>query len=263
MLYTALLQRVYRAILGPPAAWPPGTAPGGLVLIADGIAGLDFCGTSLQYAVAWAGLPYEVRLVHWGHGFGRWYRDLTDTDRHREQAAGMVEAVCAFREQRPGCPVFLVGKSGGSGLVVRALEQLPEASVESAVLLASALSPRYDLSGALRAVRREIVSYYSPLDFVLLGAGTSLFGTIDRRHGPTGGLLGFTRPEAADPVAYARLRQVCWRPAMARVGHLGGHVGPDTPWFLSRYVIPRLQVVDYPMGNSAPRSSAAPTASIS
>lgn len=254
---------MYRVILGPPPAWPDRPAPGGLVLIADGIAGLDFCGTSLQYAVAWAGLSYEVRLVQWGHGLGRWYRDLTDTARHREQAARMVEAVSTFREQQPECPVFLVGKSGGSGLVVRALEQLPEGSVESVVLLASALSPRYDLSAGLRAVRGEIVSYYSPLDFVILGAGTSLFGTIDRRRGPTGGLLGFTPPAGADPAAYGRLRQIRWRPSMACVGHLGGHVGPDTPWFLTRYVVPWLKVTDYRMGNSTPRSSATPTASIS
>ena len=106
--------------------------------------------------------------------------------------------------------------------------------MERAVLLAPALSPRYDLTAALRAVRREMVVFWSPLDVVILGAGTRLFGTIDRVRTVGAGLVGFAVPGPDEPDAerrrqYAKLRQVRWRPRMVGLGHLGGHFGPDHP----------------------------------
>ena len=60
----------------------------------------------------------------------------------------VAEQVTAFRAEVPEAPVFLVGKSGGTGVIVKALEQLPENAVEAAVLLSPALSPGYDLAPA-------------------------------------------------------------------------------------------------------------------
>jgi pimeloyl-ACP methyl ester carboxylesterase len=138
-------------------------------------------------------------------------------------------------------PVFLVGKSGGAWIVTQALERLPESSIEAAVLLAPAMSPTRDLSRALRAVRREMVVFWSPLDAIVLGAGTWLFGTADRIRSVSAGLVGFRPPPGLDADGsnqYRKLRQVRWRAAMATSGHLGGHVGPDNPAFLRKYVVP-------------------------
>lgn len=260
MLYTALLTKVYRLALGP---LPPGPTAGretGLVLVADGIGGFDLGVLGLRYAASWAGLGHRVEAVAWCHGFGRWYRDLANTRNHAARAAEVVAIVEGFRRERPGAPVYLVGKSGGTGIIIRALEALPEGAVESAVLLASALSPRYDLSRALRAVRREVVAFWSPLDVFLLGAGTAVFGTIDRVHAPAAGLIGFRRPAAGDPAQYAKLRQVRWRPRMGRAGYLGGHVGPDNPRFLRTYVVPLLglgvESIDASAGRSSPARAA-------
>ena len=55
--------------------------------------------------------------------------------------------------------------------MVKALEDLPIGSVEAVVLLAPAISPDYDLSKALKAVSREMVVFWSPLDVIVLGAG--------------------------------------------------------------------------------------------
>ena len=60
----------------------------------------------------------------------------------------------------------------------RALESLPAAAV-GAGHPPRALSPTYDLSKAL-AGQREMVVFWSPLDLIVLGAGTRIFGTIDR-----------------------------------------------------------------------------------
>ncbi len=245
MIYTSLLRGAFRALHGPTPEPPPDDGRAGLILVADGVGGLDLCGTGLIHAAAQEGLPHRVKIVRWGHGFGRWHRDLTDVENHRAQAAAMVSQVEAFRAERPDSPVFLVGKSGGTGVVVRVLEDLPEDSVEAVVLLSSALSPAYDLSRALRAVRREMVVFWSPLDVIILGAGTRIFGTIDRLHQVGAGLVGFRRPSGLDEVGraqYEKLKQIRWSPSMARTGYLGGHIGPDNPAFLRKYVVPLLRV---------------------
>ncbi|HEU5115477.1 MAG TPA: alpha/beta hydrolase, partial [Isosphaeraceae bacterium] len=172
MLYSRLLQAIYRRWLGPLPAPPAGGEETALVLVADGVGGLDLCGTGLQYMVPRQSPQTLVKVWCWGHGFGRWMRDLTNVENHASQSQSMAAEVRAFRERIPEAPVFLVGKSGGTGVVVRVLEQLPEESVETAVLLAPAISPDYDLSRALRALRREMVVYWSPLDMIILGAGT-------------------------------------------------------------------------------------------
>lgn len=239
MLWTTLLKRLMQAIYGPLPQ--KSSDPCSLVLVADGVGGLDLCGTALSYVAACEGLDCQVRLMPWGHGFGRWHRDLTDVSNHQAQAATMAGQVREFRETVPEGRVFLVGKSGGSGIVARALESLPEDAVERAVLLAPALSPSYDLSRALQAVRTEMVVFWSPLDVFVLGMGTRIFGTVDRVGSVAAGLTGFRVPDSADPVQYAKLHQVPWRWSMSSSGYLGGHVGPDNPRFLRRYVVPLLR----------------------
>jgi hypothetical protein len=115
------------------------------------------------------------------------------------------------------------------------------------VLLAPALSADYALTFALRAVRREIVVFWSPLDLVVLGLGTRMFGTIDRVRTVGAGLVGFRVPpaDASDPTPnpqYRKLRQIRWHPRMAASGYFGGHMGPDSPFFLSNYVVPLLRI---------------------
>jgi hypothetical protein len=119
------------------------------------------------------------------------------------------------------------------------------------VLLVPALSPTYELTAALRAVRREMVVFWSPLDLFVLGAGTRLFGTIDRVKTIGAGLVGFRVPlvDAANPGPsreYRRLRQIRWHPRMVASGHFGGHMGPDSPFFLRKYIVPLLGIEETP-----------------
>jgi pimeloyl-ACP methyl ester carboxylesterase len=172
---------------------------------------------------------------------------LTDVANRDRQARLLADEIQRFRAAQPVYPAFLVAKSGGSGVVVKALELLDDESVETVVLLAPALSPGYDLTPALRAVRREIVVFWSPLDVFILGAGTRLLGTADRVRSVAAGMVGFHVPapvhlEPERTGQYAKLRQIRWRPRMAATGYLGGHFGPDSPMFLRRYVVPLLRV---------------------
>jgi hypothetical protein len=221
--------------------------PGGLVLVADGVGGFDVCGTAMRYVLAAEKLPYAVEVFPWGHGFGRWLADLTNTGNHDEKAGLLAESVREYKAERPMDPVFLVAKSGGAGVVVKALERIDEKQVERAVLLAPALSPAYDLTCALRAVRHEMVVFWSPFDVFMLGMGTKVFGTVDRVRTVGAGLVGFRTPAPGGKLnennggQYDKLRQIQWRPRMAGALYLGGHFGTDSPLFLRKYVVPLLR----------------------
>ena len=91
------------------------------------------------------------------------------------------------------------------------------------------------------ATKGEIVSFYSPYDLVILGWGTSRFGSIDRVYGPSAGLRRFKVPANLSPedeALYARLVQVPWHAAMILEGHAGGHVGTSLPAFIRTEVAP-------------------------
>jgi hypothetical protein len=254
-----LVEPFYRLIYGRPIAdalppavdGTPAEGDGGrrraLVVVADGVGGLDLCGTALRYVLAAEGLDYAIHVLPWGHGFGRWHADLTNVANRDLKAGLLAQAVRQFRAGQPHDPVFLVGKSGGSGVIVKALEQLGESTVERVILLAPALSPEYDLTESLRAVSKEMVVFWSPWDVFILGAGTRVFGTADRVRTAGAGLVGFRLPEpsaagaAESDCLYAKLRQVRWVPQMAASGYLGGHLGPDSPVFLKNYILPLLR----------------------
>src|SRR5262249_3474858 len=122
--------------------------------------------------------------------------------------------------------------------------QLPPQTVERIILLSPAVSRAFDLSGALRATKGEIVSFYSRYDQLVLGWGTRQFGTADRIHGPSAGLRGFILPSELDDVSrasYQRLVQIPWNPSMFLEGHPGIHVGTSMPAFLAKEVAPWLK----------------------
>jgi hypothetical protein len=216
----------------------------GIVIVVCGIGGIDFVALSSQWALPRAGVHHEIREFSWTHGKGRLLRDLQDTQhclRKADELAGEVRKIKALDPDRP---VFLVGKSGGTGLVLAAAEQLPPQTLERIILLSPALAPTYDMRQALRATKHEIVSFYSPYDQLVLNWGTSQFGTIDRYYGASAGLRGFVIPKeqsASDRALYDRLVQVKWSPGMILEGHLGIHIGTSMPAFVAKEVAPWLK----------------------
>jgi hypothetical protein len=239
-----------RLLFGPPLPEDPGNRSAnssrGVVLVVQGVGGIDLCAFSMRYLVRAERLPYEMFVFHWGHGFGRWFADLTRVVNRESQARRLEEWIRGYRTGNPDKSILIVAKSAGSGIVIGALERLEPDSVNDVVLLAPAISPSYDLTPALRAVRGVVTSFWSPLDVIILGAGTRVFGTIDRVRSVGAGLVGFRVPEGADESddrrrQYRKLRQVRWTAGMVSSGNLGGHFGPDSPLFLRKFVLPLLR----------------------
>jgi hypothetical protein len=217
----------------------------GLVILVNGVGGkIDIFVSAAEWALPHAGITHEIQSFDWTHGTGRIFKDLQDT-RHCLQKAHELAACIAFVKSRdPERQIYLVGKSGGSGLVLAAAEQLPPQTLERIILLSAAVSPTYDLRPALWATRHEIVSFNSSYDRFILGWGTSQFGTIDRFYGPSAGLKNFIVPanlNDADRELYGRLVQIRWNPRLILEGHTGGHLGTSMPMFLEKEVAPWLR----------------------
>ena len=157
--------------------------------------------------------------------------------RFEREARRLAEFITAARGERPDRPIYLVGYSAGGYLAVRALELLdPGVTVDGLAILAGALSPWRDLSPAARACRRPPLVVWSWGDWFLLGLGTLIMGTCDRRHSPAMGMIGPRGP------GRPAVRQIAWRPAWVRLGHFGGHFGAPATGFIARYVAPALGV---------------------
>jgi hypothetical protein len=210
------------------------TAQPGIVLVIGGVGGLDILGASACAALPRAGVRHDVREFVWTHGWGHFLRDLQDSQHLQRKAEELANRLRRLKADNPDRPLFLLAKSGGTGLALRAAEMLPANTLERMILLSAAVSPGYDLRRALMATRQEIVSFHSPYDQLMLNFGTRGFGTVDRVYGPSAGLRGFVAPtelDAADWALYQRLVQVPWNSRMLLQGHNGMHSGTSLPTF--------------------------------
>ena len=86
-----------------------------------------------------------------------WSRALQDQRHLQTKAAELARLIRRLQTDYPGRPIYILAKSGGTGLALRAAELLPERTLERIILLSAAVSPDYDLRPALRSTRREIV----------------------------------------------------------------------------------------------------------
>jgi hypothetical protein len=221
----------------------PASARPGVVFVVGGIGMVDFVGPAAQWKFPRAGVPHEIRHFVWNHGFCRFFKDLQDIRFLMQKAEELAEEVRQVKEEDPDRPVYLIGKSAGAELVLATAERLPPGSLERVILLSAAVAPDHDLRPALRATRKELISYYSRHDRLILSWGTSQFGTADRFYGPSAGCVGFLIPSplsAEDQGLYNRLVQVPWNPGMILEGHLGTHLGTSMPGFLSAELTPWL-----------------------
>jgi pimeloyl-ACP methyl ester carboxylesterase len=215
----------------------------GLVICMDGVGGYDWLPRLLRRGLDRGGVTAAIVIYHWSVGpLGMWISDLVLRGRNRQGAREAAETIVAYRAWKPGRPITLIGHSGGGGMAAWVLEAMPQGcQVDRALLLAPALSPRYNLAPALKAVRERMYVCCSWLDVPLLGLGTLVFGTMEGRHALSAGLVGFRMPASLDPAgrqAYEKVRQIRWRPALVGDGHFGDHSGCTNARFSRRVLAP-------------------------
>ena len=219
----------------------------GLVLVLPGVEGESFLNHSIVRGLADGGVQAAIEIFDWTTGvillfpyhLRGWRRNLACAD-------CLANRIVEYRKACPGRPVHLVGHSGGGALSILTLERLPAGTtVTSAVLLQPAISPGHDLSAVLAKTENGIWNFCSVFDVFFDGIGTILAGTMDGRHSPAAGMIGFRPAVDLDKPGkelYARqLHQVPFRPEMCSAFHFGGHMGATNRVFVAERIAPLLQ----------------------
>jgi len=215
----------------------------GLVVVLPGIEGRSAYNYDIARGLDEGGVSAGIEIFDWNTAIpGGLLINLTDYERNVDQARKLVKRIVKYQESYPGRAVHLIGHSGGAGLAVLALEQMPkERKLTAAILLAAAVSPEHDLTRALSHTRYGIFNYYSTADVGFLQLGTSIFGNIDRKHGPAAGAVGFETPSGmseASKSEYRKLHQIKWSRRMANYGNPGTHTGWSDRSFVRKYLAP-------------------------
>lgn len=205
----------------------------GLVIVLPGIEGRSKYNADIARGLDDGGVPCAIQIFDWGRDLPLGSLvNLMDYSGNQHQAHLIAKRIMTYQDEHPGMPVHLVGHSGGGGLAVLALEALPpERKVSSTLLLAAAISPDYDLTEALSGTEKGIWNFYSGSDIGYLRVGTTIFGTIDRKHTSAAGAVGFERK-------YAKLHSVAYRRAMNNSGHSGSHTGWSKRQFVALWLAP-------------------------
>ncbi len=238
---------------------PGGSPASGVVVFVESIRWLGVRWGLRSVAAGFRRAGYEGEFLYW-----RWHAGwrgwlvlpaIMDAAMLEREAGRLAEFLAARRDERPAAPIHLVGYSCGGYVAVRALELLrPGVRVDAAALLAPAIDPRRDLRAARSRVSGALVVVWSLLDWFIVGLGTLLAGTGDRKHVASMGMVGPRRAEGEpgapageerkgpDRADCGRIVQVRWRPGLLHAGYLGGHFSASTAGLIQQCVAPAMGV---------------------
>jgi len=211
----------------------------GLVIVLPGIEGRGPLNEAICRGLNDAGVNWAIQLHDWTSWLGPLY-NLRAEVRNRQKALRIAERIVQYRWDHPARPVVLVGHSGGGAMAAWVAEALPRGvRVDGIIMIAPALSPQYLLDWALANSRMGIINFYSARDWILLGVGTTVYGTMDGEHTSSAGRVGFERSRHVRPGSnYEKLFQVAWTEQMSGTGHSGGHFSSSAGQFVGTYVSP-------------------------
>lgn len=209
-----------------------------LVFHLPGIGGALSIDRSMVNGLVAGGFKGDVEIYDWTEGDSGIHA-LRSLDRNRGEAKQIAALLLAHHLAQPAGQIYITCHSGGAGLAVWALEDLPPSvQVERVVFLSPALSPDYNLTAALRHVASKAYVFSSESDNLILGYGTRVFGTIDGIKTDAAGRVGFRRPASGDVEQYAKLVSLPYNPDWVRYHDLGDHIGGMTRAFGQQVLLP-------------------------
>jgi hypothetical protein len=175
---------------------------------------------------------------------------------NHQEAHRVADLLAEHAVADPGSPIYLTAHSGGCGIAAWALEDLPaNMKVQTVLLMAPALSPKYDLSIALRHVNGKVYVFSSTFDTAILNLGTRIFGTIDGVQTIAAGFSGFVQPAGADPLMYKKLIQYPYHRDWVKYDDYGEHIGAMSRPFAAAILAP---LIDPPKKPTTQPDSAVP-----
>ncbi len=223
----------------------------GLVIILPGIEGESEFNHNIRRGLVSAGCYRAIPIYGWGTpipGIGMLVNQ-TNFIGNRIAGANIAKMIEKYQDSYPGRPVFVIGHSGGGGVAVFTAEGMSKGrKIDGLILLSASISADYDLTKAVNNCKSGIVNFYNREDTGLLGIGTAVMGNVDGGHGPSAGLIGFTR-------AFPNLYQVQLTQSMTFASGGGTHDAATRPGFVSRYVAPWVLSSGWPPGQSLTRNT--------
>lgn len=214
----------------------------GLVVVLTGIEGSSMFNKSIVEGLEAGGVDYAIRRVDWTSSIPLSYLyNQRAQSSNRRKARDLANVVMRYQAENPGRPVFLVGQSGGAAMAAWTAEEMEMGlKIDGVIMLAASLSPDYVLTDALMNSRQGIVNFYSERDVVMLGAGTTVTGTMDGEHSSSAGRVGFRLPGIECRPYYTHLYQVPFNPKM-QGGTYGLHLTSGSARFVANYVAPLIR----------------------
>lgn len=203
----------------------------GITFYCPGAGNVDFGDAGIRQGLEAAGYQGQVATYLWTISFNPAI-DQSLRLNAKLRARQLANIVESYIDQFPDRPVHMIGLSGGTGVVMWALENLERGyAVDNVVLLGSSLYYRYDIAKALPHVRGQIYNYYSSNDAVL-AVPMKVFGTIDGVFGEDGaGSVGLRPPRGAE-----RVVNIAWKSEFQRYGYSGGHTDATSPRFVQAFI---------------------------
>ena len=212
----------------------------GLVIVLPGIEGRGGISEAICRGLDKGGVNWAIEISDWTTPLGLLY-NLRAYGENRRKASQISWRIRQYHWNYPQRPVVLVGQSGGGAIAIWTAEAMYAGQqVAGIILLAASISPDYVLDFALEKTRRGIVNFHSVHDWVLLGLGTTVYGTMDGAHSSAAGQIGFEVPHDLNGTGsiYRKLFQVPWRQEMAKTGHGGMHLTSGAEGYVAGYVAP-------------------------
>jgi len=238
----------------------------GLVVVLPGVEGRGPLNRAICDGLNLGRVDWGIKLEDWTAPFGPIY-NLRAEDHNRRKAAEISVKLAEYKYAHPNNPVVLVGHSGGGAMALWIAESMPpNQDLDGVILLSPAISPPYLVDFALSRTRRGVISFYSHRDWVFLGLGTTISGTMDGHHTSSAGRVGFVIPSTPHRSKhYSKLYQIAWHERMAEMGHKGGHFSSSAEAFVAAYVAPFVlagqwndEVVADVLSRRPPRTTAPP-----
>ncbi|MFP4054871.1 MAG: hypothetical protein ACLFV7_13495 [Phycisphaerae bacterium] len=222
----------------------------GLVIVLSGIEGRGPLNEAICRGLDRGGVKMAIENWEWATRMGL-VINLRAEGRNRELAYDLADRIMRYKLSYPDNPVYLVGQSGGGAMAAWVAEAMPpDTPLDGIIMIAPSLSPDYMLDRALANTRNGIVNFHSEGDWMLLGLGTTLAGTMDGKHTASAGKGGFELPTRSTTRRrlYGKLYQIGWNSDMAGSGHSGGHMSSAAEGFVATYVAPLVLAEDWSGG---------------
>lgn len=192
-----------------------------------------------------AGYRGAGEMISWETGKGLIKDQDASVAYKRSQAEAGAVKIRDYQTAYPRAPVNLLGFSAGTAEAIFALEVLPQtAPVDHVVLLGTSISRDYDLTKALKRVKKKLYIFTSTHDR-MVGSMMKFSGTADRKfHDPGAGIKGFVLPAGASAETrqlYAeKIVTIPYSKEFRKDGDKGHHFDNVKPEFIRDHVAPLL-----------------------